>query len=680
MYTSLRQSAILFPLITGLVVVALTIWYARSMQQEAILQSAIDYSNAISDFRSFYSEIILENLEGSNAVFSHDYRNLDNAIPIPATLSQDLSRYMAEKSNNAMFNVVSQHPFPWRFDRTLTDFQNSALTQLKNGVQSEYYRFMETPQGTALHYASPIRMKTNCVNCHNTSPLSPKTDWREGDIRGIEEVIIQIPPFNPLEHAKLLSLLLFLLISLGSATYLLFKLNKKNQSTFFMLDQSNEGLKDAYTNVERAKQDAERSAEVKSQFLAMVSHELRTPLNGIDGMAQLLATTNPTKEQLDYIGIIHSSSNALLSLINEILDLSKLEAGKMELQPTQFSPTQLIDNTALLLSSRFHDKGLDFSCEIDPNMPEQLYGDEGKLRQVLINLLGNAAKFTHQGSVKLNAMLKDLGEQQVEVKFSVKDTGVGIARSKMGRIFKQFEQVNNSSTRHYGGTGLGLAICKQLVELMGGSISVESHPDIGSEFMFTVRLRRLDRLSKTETESGHVIIPVSHQTEKTAPDDQDESSTNTLKPSTHPQAESIPHTSESSNAADTDDNKRNKLNLLLVEDNSVNQKVASAILAKAGHDVAIADNGKIALEMLANNTYDLILMDLQMPEMDGLQATKAIRDSESDYQQIPIIVLTANCSEEDRKRSFDAGANSFIGKPIVKNQLLAEINKNVIAK
>jgi signal transduction histidine kinase/ActR/RegA family two-component response regulator len=379
---------------------------------------------------------------------------------------------------------------------------------------------------------------------------------------------------------------------------------------------------------ESAQRQAHKLAQAKSEFLAKMSHEIRTPLNGVIAAADLMAATQLNDEQHELLDTLRLSAKTLLGIINDILDFSKIEAGRMVLETLPFTPTVLVEEVVSIMAPAAHSKGLTVRTELSSSLPHSVAGDPLRLRQILLNFVGNAIKFTACGEVVIRAMRLKKGEgQSTWLRFEVQDTGVGIPPEKQAGIFDAFTQADSSVTRQYGGTGLGLAICKRLVELMGGQIGVYSQPGQGSCFWFEVPLPVIQENAPEET---------------------------TAQPS-----------GSALNSHELDG-----VRVLLVEDNPVNQKVAIRMLQKLGCVVELAENGQQALEKLERASYDIVLMDMQMPVMDGLTATRLLRQREQQtgHHQV-VIALTANAMQTDRELCLEAGMDDYLSKPLTLDAL-----------
>ena len=407
--------------------------------------------------------------------------------------------------------------------------------------------------------------------------------------------------------------------------------------THLTLKHTRDEFQKTLSDLVEAREAALEAARLKSQFMATMSHEIRTPMNAVLGMTELLLKTDLNSQQLDFVQTLKTSGDNLLAIVNDILDFSKLEAGGMRLDYQEFDLRSTLENILYLLASQATKKGLKLDCTIPPDLSLKLMGDASRLRQILTNLIANAIKFTEAGFVTISVDREESFNSQfnpsiIALRFTVKDTGIGISTIDQQKLFQSFSQVDATTTRQYGGTGLGLAICKQLVQLMDGEIGVRSQPGNGSTFWFTATfsISTVNRISS-----------INHQTEYRKKD------VETLK----------------------------KIEILLVEDTRVNQKVLLYQLQLLGYQADCANHGREAIDKLAESEYQIVLMDCQMPVLDGYKATKILREREGKDRHLVIIGLTAHAMSGDREKCLAAGMDDYLAKPISMEKLSAILEK-----
>jgi len=584
------------------------------------LKSIIEYSKEKKDFETIsISQSILQlwleaNLDADLFVKSREYMikkgvylKLDEIISLNGKLSPRL-RNEKNFNNKDFINLITQ--FRSTFDQAVQ--ANRIYLSLINVVMA----------GEALEFttlANKLRERTLEVLDGISTQSKSEVTYSNQIIKLVLLLsipfIILIAVFYNYSISKGIKAIAntFTLLLKGDYTQDVPGLNRKDE--IGQLAIAANAFKEVSSKLKEAKLKAEELTRVKTEFLANMSHEIRTPMNGVLGMVSLLKGTKLTSEQNDMVNTISSSGDSLMTILNDILDLSKAESGKIKLEMDSFSLVDLLNELSFIFTNMANEKHITYHCEIkDDEYPDYIVGDITRLKQILINLISNAIKFTEEGSVTLRLACERVSNQFCEIKFRVEDTGIGISEEAQRNLFKAFNQADTSITRKFGGTGLGLVISSKLAALMESEIKIESELGKGATFEFSIDFELGE---KPQTKSSEQDIPV--------------------------------------NAG--------SIRILLVEDNAVNITIASMMLEKLGFQCEVAENGEIAVDMVKQEQYDLIFMDMQMPVMDGIQASKIIRQLEHG-KTVSIVAMTANVLKEDQDRCFEAGMDHFIPKPI----------------
>ncbi len=639
----------------GSFVVLMSQHVAQEQAQETLERALLRQAQDIMKFRNFYASDIMVPAQSQGTRVSHDYKENPGTLPLPATMVIELGHFFNRQEMGSRMAYYSDLPFPWRAaDRQLDAFQKDAMLALRLNPEQAFVREEKRDGQTIVRLAVADRMQEACVRCHNSYPGSPFTQWKTGDVRGALEVSMPVMTtrsttqnlinltLGTLTLVAMLGLALFwrALTTADKHLRMAQKLAAQHQESNVALrtevaqrERMEQGLRQSQQDLIEAKARADSANDLKSQFLANMSHEIRTPMNGVVGMTQLALQTPLDPQQREFISLAHVSAKHLMSVINDILDFSKIEAGHLSLQPIACNPFDVMVQTARSFQAEAKDKGLTLNIGHDGPLPPLVMLDPVRLRQVLTNLIGNAIKFTSKGEVNVQMIThQPTHTGQVELHFSVRDTGIGFAPEQTARLFDPFMQGDGSITRAFGGTGLGLAISRNLVKLMGGVIHAQGQPNQGATFSFAIKAP---------------LAPPS-----------DTEATGDGWGKADPRAPVL------------------RQHVLVVEDHAINLKLACLLLERLGHTHASALNGQEALQMLQQQHFDMVLLDVMMPVLDGLSTLKVLRGLPNKaLAQIPVIMVTAHAMTGDRERFLAAGANGYVSKPIGFDALEEEIKR-----
>ncbi|MDE1460865.1 ATP-binding protein [Spartinivicinus poritis] len=626
-WSQLKNWQFVFVLIIAFITTVILItWYISSLQSQLVKSSAINsaslYSQALREFRSLYTSEVVTIAHQSGLKITHNYKEEKNAIPLPATLSILLGQRIGRHENGAKVSLYSPIPFPWRKNniQTSSRFSQFAWQFLTQNPEQPFYRFEQVNSREVLRYATADVMHAGCVNCHNTHPDSPKKDWKLGDVRGVLEITLPVDKAieTSIQNLKGITLLLTVIGILGILA-IGFVINKLRTNSLHLKQLVEERTAELAT----ARDQALDASRAKSLFVANMSHEIRTPMNAVLGYAQILDQDDQlTNAHHEAIACILKAGNHLMEIINDILDLSKIEANAIELNIDSFSLHNLINTIAMMFKLRCQNKGLYWRLDFQGDNSLVVMGDEGKIRQVLINLIGNAVKFTDQGEVSLKVVCQDNNL----VYFEVNDTGPGIADDSKEAIFEIFQQGNAGLEK--GGTGLGLTLAKKQVEIMGGHLTFTSTPHLSTRFFFTLPLPKATQQKDSPLPIKQVICLKSNYT----------------------------------------------VNALVVDDVADNRMLLVKLLTKIGAQTLEATNGLEALDKLQQYHPDIIFLDINMPVMNGIEALNRIQTTEA-YQHIKVVAVSAASLAHDPNFYLGKGFHRYIAKPFHVSEIYQSLHE-----